>query len=518
MEKNLSPLKDHETLVILDFGSQYTQLIARRARELNVYSVILPYTASLKRILKHNPKGIVFSGGPISVYEKGAPGLASGIMSQGIPILGLCYGLQLIAYSLGGKVEPSDVHEYGLAKIRVRGTSKLLDKKMNLSNVWMSHGDHVSTPPKGFEVTAKSGDMIAAMENEDLKIYGLQFHPEVSHSEFGKDMIKNFLTKVCGLSLDWSAEEFVKAEIKKIRELVGDKKVICALSGGVDSSVAATIVHQAIGTQQTCIFVDTGLLPKNEFEAVMKIYKNRGLNMDGVRAEKRFLHKLQGVTDPEQKRKIIGGEFIKIFEEEAKKIKNADFLVQGTLYPDVIESVSINGPSVTIKSHHNVGGLPKKMNLTLIEPLRELFKDEVRRIGRELGLPPKITNRQPFPGPGLGVRIIGKITPKAVEILQEADAIVREEVIKAGAHKDLWQYFAVLLPVKTVGVMGDNRTHEKVIAIRAVESSDGMTASYAKLPHSLLGKISSRIVSEVRGVNRVVYDITSKPPGTIEWE
>ncbi|MBW3568633.1 glutamine-hydrolyzing GMP synthase [Candidatus Parcubacteria bacterium] len=507
-----------ETLVILDFGSQYTQLIARRARELNVYSVILPFNASLKKIMEHNPKGVVLSGGPNSVYEKDAPGLANGVMSQNMPVLGLCYGMQLIAYALGGKVEPAEKREYGLSKINVRGKSKLFDEKMNKSTVWMSHGVHVSSPPKTFEVTAKSGDMIAAMENADLKLYGLQFHPETSHSQYGKEMLKNFLVKICGFNQEWSAEEFVNAEIKKIRKLVGKKRVICALSGGVDSSVAATIVHKAIGAQQMCIFVDTGLMQKDDYDEVLGIYKNRGLNIDGVRAENRFLSKLRGVTNPEQKRKIIGREFIKIFEEEAKKFKGAEFLVQGTLYPDVIESVSIHGPSVTIKSHHNVGGLPKKMNLKLIEPLRELFKDEVRRIGGELGLPPKITNRQPFPGPGLGVRVIGKITPKAVEILQEADFIVREEFVKAGANKDLWQYFAVLLPVKTVGVMGDSRTHEKVIAIRAVESSDGMTASYAKLPYSLLGKISSRIISEVQGVNRVVYDITSKPPGTIEWE
>lgn len=504
--------------MILDFGSQYTQLIARRARELNVYSVILPFNATLDEIMSHNPKGVVLSGGPNSVYENDAPGLANGVLSQNMPILGLCYGMQLIAYALGGEVEPAEKREYGLSKIKTRGKSKLFSKNMNNSITWMSHGVHVSKPPKTFSVTAMSEGMIAAIENSELKLYGLQFHPETSHSQYGKEMLKNFLVKICGFKQEWSAEEFVDAEIKKIRRLVGKDRVICALSGGVDSSVAASIVHQAIGAQQLCIFVDTGLMQKNEFEEVMQIYKNRGFNLDGVRAEQRFLSKLAGVSDPERKRKIIGNEFIKVFEEEAKKFKGAKYLVQGTLYPDVIESVSIHGPSVTIKSHHNVGGLPEKMHLKLIEPLRELFKDEVRRIGRELGLPPKITNRQPFPGPGLGVRVIGAITPKAVNILQEADAIVKEEVAMAGADKDLWQYFAVLLPVKTVGVMGDNRTHEKVVAIRAVESSDGMTANYAKLPHSILAKISGRIVSEVPGVNRVVYDITNKPPGTIEWE
>jgi GMP synthase (glutamine-hydrolysing) len=507
-----------ETLVILDYGSQYTQLIARRARELGVFSVIVPFSITSEEIKKHSPKGIVLSGGPNSVYQDNAPHIEKGILNSGVPILGICYGMQLITKLLGGEVEASDKREYGLAKLtRTDSKSVLFDKNINGSRIWMSHGDHVKTPPKGFEVTATSGDIITAIENPAAQMYGLQFHPEVTHSEKGAEILKNFID-ICGFAADWSAENIIDEKIREIKEKAGRSNVICALSGGVDSSVAATLVHRAIGSRQTCIFVDTGLLRKNEYEDVLEIYKDAGLNIIPIRAAERFLSKLNGVEDPERKRKIIGAEFISIFEEEAAKIPDANFLVQGTLYPDVIESVSVNGPSVTIKSHHNVGGLPEQMNLKLIEPLRELFKDEVRELGRALGLPEKMTERQAFPGPGLAIRIIGPITTEGIELLQEADAIVREEIIAAGAHKDLYQFFAILLPIKSVGVMGDGRTYEQVVAIRAVNSKDIMTLDWAKLPHDLLGKISSRIVSQVRGVNRVVYDITSKPPATLEWE
>jgi GMP synthase (glutamine-hydrolysing) len=506
-----------ETLVILDFGSQYTQLIARRARELGVYSIILPFNASVSSIKAQNPMGIVLSGGPNSVYDKQAPTVDENIFELNIPILGICYGLQLLTQKLGGTVEVSPTREYGKATIQLQHDSKLLDSSFDNSTVWMSHGDHVATPPEGFHVTAKSGDIVCAIEDSELGIFAIQFHPEVAHTKFGKQILENFIG-LCGFKRDWSADSIIDQQLAEIRKLVGERNVVCALSGGVDSSVAATLVNKAIGDQQTCIFVDTGLLRQDEYEEVLAAYKEIGLNVTPIRAGKQFLAKLKDVSDPEQKRKIIGAEFIAIFDKEAKRVKNVDFLVQGTLYPDVIESVSVNGPSVTIKSHHNVGGLPEKMHLKLIEPLRELFKDEVRLIGKELGLPASIVQRQPFPGPGLAIRIISDITPGRIALLQKADAIVREEIEAHAVRPDLWQFFAVLLPIKSVGVMGDGRTYEQVAAIRVVESSDGMTCDWARLPHDLLARISSRIISEVRGINRVVYDITSKPPGTIEWE
>lgn len=508
----------NETLVILDYGSQYTQFIARTAREAGVYSVVLPFNESFANIQKLNPLGLVLSGGPNSVYDKNSPNFNDKLLSLGVPILGVCYGLQLLAEYFGGKVAPSDVREYGRATIQVTNKSKLLAKNCDNSVVWMSHGDHVSKEPKDFNVIAKSGTLIAAIEHKNKQIFGLQFHVEVVQTEKGAQILKNFLD-ICGFSYNWLPASLIESQVPAIKKLVGSHQVICALSGGVDSSVAATIVDRAMGKQQTCIFVDNGLLRKNEFDDVLQMYKGLGLNIIPIRAADRFYAKLKGVTDPEKKRKIIGAEFIAIFEEEANKIKDAKFLVQGTLYPDVITSKSVKGPSATIKSHHNVGGLPEKMNLKLIEPLKELFKDEVRELGAALGLPNSIVKRQAFPGPGLGVRIVGEITKERVEVLQNADAIVRQEVeARPEIRKTLYQYFAVLLPVKSVGVMGDHRTYENAAAIKAFTSRDVMTADWARLPYDLLEVMSRRIVSEVPGINRVVYEITTKPPATIEWE
>ena len=509
---------DHETVLILDFGGQYTQLIARRVRELGVYSEIIPFNTPVEEIRNKNPRAIILSGGPSSVYEEGAPHPERAVIEMGVPVFGICYGVQLMAHFLGGEVKPSDRREYGQADLEAKPGSHLFVGLPSPMKVWMSHGDYVSRPPEGFAVTASTDAAIGAVEDATRRLYGVQFHPEVAHTPQGKAILKNFLVNVSQLRCDWTMASFIETTVEAIRKSVGDGRAVCGLSGGVDSSVAAALVARAIGDRQTCIFVDTGLLRKNEFEEVLEAYREMDLNVIGVAAGERFLTRLAGVADPERKRKIIGNEFIEIFQEEARKLGEVDFLVQGTLYPDVIESVSVKGPSAVIKSHHNVGGLPEKMHLKLVEPLRELFKDEVRRVGRELGLPEEIIGRQPFPGPGLAVRILGEVTADRVALLQAADAIVIEEIRRADLYDKIWQSFAVLLPVSTVGVMGDSRTYDNAVAVRAVESLDGMTADWCRLPYDVLQRISSRIVSEVRGVNRVVYDVSSKPPSTIEWE
>jgi GMP synthase (glutamine-hydrolysing) len=508
-----------ETVLILDFGSQYTQLIARRIRELGVYCEIHPFNTEIVAIRNLKPKAIILSGGPSSVYEDGAPHCNPRILDLGLPVLGICYGLQLLSYFLGGKVEPSNRREYGAAQVRLLGGSKLLADLPQNFPVWMSHGDHVTVAPPGFRVIAETESALGAVENVERGLYGLQFHPEVAHTPDGKKILSNFVKEICGCHGDWTPASFINVAIDRIREQVGDGRAVCGLSGGVDSAVAAALVARAIDDRLTCIFVDNGLLRKNEFERVLESFADYGeLNIRGVAAGERFLTSLQGIADPEQKRKIIGREFIEVFQEEAAKLGREDFLVQGTLYPDVIESQSVRGPSAIIKSHHNVGGLPERMKLKLIEPLRELFKDEVRAVGRELGLPCSLIDRQPFPGPGLAVRILGPVDHNHVRLLQDADEIVQQEIERAGLYHKLWQAFAVLLPIQTVGVMGDQRTYEHVVAIRAVESLDGMTADWARLPYEVLESISRRIISEVRGINRVVYDISSKPPSTIEWE
>lgn len=512
----------HELILILDFGSQYTQLIARRVREQGVYCEIHPFHLSAGDISARRPKGVILSGGPSSVTDPDAPRVEADFYQKiDVPILGICYGMQLIALDLGGKTESAGRREYGHAKAAVlSGETRLFNELPFELDVWMSHGDHVTQIPEGFHKTATTGDVITAIESNERGIYCVQFHPEVSHTPLGKEVLKNFLFNICGCKGDWTPKQFIAEEVEKIRRTVGpDDRVVCGLSGGVDSTVAAMLVHEAIGDRQTCIFVNNGLLRYREFEDTLKVYNdNLHLNVRGVDASQEFYSALNGVSDPEQKRKAIGGKFIDIFDAEANKIGDVKWLVQGTLYPDVIESVSLRGASVTIKTHHNVGGLPEKMNLKLIEPLRELFKDEVRAIGRDLGIPEMILERHPFPGPGLGVRILGEITPEKVELLQKADKVFIDELHNFGLYKDVWQAFAVLLPIHSVGVMGDYRTYEQAVALRAVTSTDGMTADWARLPHDFLAAVSSRITSEVRGINRVVYDVSSKPPSTIEWE
>jgi len=517
----------HQRIVVLDFGSQYTQLIARRVREQAVYCEIHPYTianvADLAALRAMNPTGIILSGGPSSVYEDGAPTINPGVFELGVPVLGICYGAQLTAKLLGGVVTKADKREFGRATVKVLaqdGVFKTMPAGEELV-VWASHGDHVESLPPGFTHTAASDNCtMSGFANAARKIHCIQFHAEVVHTPRGAELLGNWLFGICGAAGDWSMASFVDEAIAKIRAQVGESgRVICGLSGGVDSSVAAALIHRAIGDRLTCIFVDNGLLRKDERGGVATMFGDHfKVDLRVIDAEKRFLDQLHNVTDPEKKRKIIGYEFIAVFEEEAKKIQNAKFLAQGTLYPDVIESVSFKGPSAVIKSHHNVGGLPERMNLALVEPLRELFKDEVRQLGLELGLPRHMINRQPFPGPGLAVRCLGALTKARLDVLRAADAIIDEEIRAAGLYESIWQSFGVLLPVKSVGVMGDARTYEEALALRAVHSRDGMTADWVQLPYDLLGRISSRVINEVRGINRVVYDITSKPPGTIEWE
>jgi len=512
-----------DKILILDFGSQYTQLIARRVRECHVYSEIHPYNISVERVKLLSPQGIIFSGGPASVYEKKAPLCDPALLKMGIPILGICYGMQLIAQLLGGEVTHSEKREYGKAKLTLDKRGKLfkgLGKGGNQLVVWMSHGDHVKTLPTGFYAIAHSKNTpFAAIEGAQKRIYGLQFHPEVVHTQRGLDLIKNFLFNVCECSHLWTMDSFLTQTSHALRGRIGKGKVICALSGGVDSTVVALLLHRAIGDRLQCVFVNNGLLRKNEASQVVNLFRYHfKIPLIYVNAENSFLKILEGVIDPEDKRKRIGKEFISIFEREAKKFGGVKYLAQGTLYPDVIESVSSKGPSATIKSHHNVGGLPEKMKLKLVEPLRELFKDEVRQLGKVLGLPDEIIKRQPFPGPGLAIRIIGEVNKERLEILRGADEIVMREMANTHFLDRVWQSFAVLLPVKTVGVMGDERTYENVIALRVVGSLDGMTADWVRLPYKILEHLSNRIINEVKGVNRVVYDISSKPPSTIEWE
>ncbi len=509
----------HQTIVVLDFGSQYTQLIARRLRELSVYSEIWPPDAPAEKIRARRPAGIILSGGPKSVSDAGAPKCDAAVFDVGIPVLGICYGMQLMADTLGGTVAPARQREFGHALVTVTESAPLFAGVPPEIRVWASHGDFVAAAPEGFSVVATSANApVAAMMDEPRALYALLFHPEVVHTQFGLEILRNFAYGVCGCTGDWTMASFVEEATARVKAQVGDGRVVCGLSGGVDSTVAALIIHRAIGRNLTCILVDNGVLRLDEAAQIRKRFARLNLPLVFADASDRFLGRLAGVVEPEQKRKIIGGTFIDVFEEEAAKLGQVDFLAQGTLYPDVIESVAIVGQSSLIKSHHNVGGLPERMRMKLVEPLRELFKDEVREVGRKLDLDEEFVMRQPFPGPGLAVRILGEVTPDRLSLLRRADAIVSEEVKRDGWYSRVWQSFAVLLPIQSVGVMGDERTYEYTAAIRAVESRDGMTADWARLPHDLLARISSRIVNEVRGINRVVYDISSKPPSTIEWE
>lgn len=505
-------------ILIMDFGGQYSQLIARRVREANIYCEIVPYNCSIDKIKEKSPKGIIFSGGPASVYAESSPKCDEEVFKLGIPVLGICYGGQLMAQVFGGKVNRAQAREYGKIELNIKDREGIFNDINESIICWMSHTDFIEVPPAGFEITAQTDTCpVAAMKSSEKKLYAVQFHPEVEHTERGKDIINNFLYKVCEITPDWNMGDFVNESIAQLKDQIGDKKAICALSGGVDSSVAAVLIHKAIGKNLTCVFVDHGLLRKNEGDQVEEVFRNRfDMNLIRVNAQERFLGKLKGVTDPETKRKIIGEEFIRVFEEEKAKLGQIDYLVQGTIYPDVIESGT--DKASVIKSHHNVGGLPEDVDFELIEPLRQLFKDEVRKVGNELGIPDDIVNRQPFPGPGLAIRVLGEITEEKLHIVREADWIFREEIKIAGLEGKIWQYFAALPNIKSVGVMGDERTYTHTIALRAVTSSDGMTSDWARIPYEVLDKVSRRIVNEVDGVNRIVYDITSKPPATIEWE